>query len=134
MRKLRYFVLVALVTGLAVLSLASGPASATTPPGSISITNQAVLLADGSVVLTVSYTCAPAAGNVTVGTLQTAVQQGPIVGNGTAVATCDNRKHTVSVDNSPGPFRQGTANAVAEVINADTTSFAFTSRGVMVVN
>jgi hypothetical protein len=38
----------------------------------------------------------------------------------------------VNVDNVPGPFSQGTANAVATVINSDSTSFAFTSRGVMV--
>jgi hypothetical protein len=114
------------------LTLAIGPASATTPPGSIAIANQAQLLADGSVVLTVTYTCAPAAGNITTGTLATAVQQGATIGNGDAVATCDNRKHTANIQNIPGPFSQGIANAVAEVQNADATSFAFTSRGVMV--
>jgi hypothetical protein len=57
---------------------------------------------------------------------------GAIIGNGVAAATCDNCKHTANVDNTPGPFSRGTANAVAEVINADSTSFAFTSRGVMV--
>jgi hypothetical protein len=69
---------------------------------------------------------------ITTGTLVTAVQQGATIGNGEAVATCDNRKQSVNVANVPGPFSQGTANAVAEVINADSTSFAFTSRGVMV--
>ena len=131
-RRVRVLLGTLILLPVIVLALGGGPAAATAPPGSIAIANQALLLGDGSVVLTVSYTCAAAAGNVTTGALSTAVQQGATIGNGDAVATCDNRKHTVNVDNVPGPFSQGTANAVATVINSDSTSFAFTSRGVMV--
>jgi hypothetical protein len=132
MLKPRVLLLIALVTGLLALSLASGRASATAPPGSITIANQAQLLSDGTVVVTVSYTCAPAAGGVTTGDVGTSVQQGALIASGTGIATCDNRRQTAHIQNVPGPFSEGTANVVAFVINADSTSFAFTSRAVMV--
>ena len=117
---------------LILLALATGPASATAPSAKITIANQAQLLADGSAVLTVTYTCAPGPANDTTGMVGTALQQGPTIGNGDAPATCDNRSHTVNLDEIPGPFSQGTANALAIVINTATTSFASTSRAVMI--
>ena len=117
---------------LVLLALASGPASATAPSAKIAIANQATLLADGSAVITVTYTCAPGPANDTTGAVTTALQQGPTIGNGDAPATCDNRSHTVSLDEVPGPFSQGTGNALAIVINTATTSFAATSRAVTI--
>jgi len=131
MLKPRILLLIALVTGLLALSLASGRASATSASASIAIANQAQLLSDGTVVVTVYYTCAPAAGGVTTGEVATSVQQGALIANGTAIATCDNRRQSAHIQNVPGPFSQGTANVAAAVINADSTSFAFTSRAVM---
>ena len=117
---------------LILLALATGPASATAPSAKITIANQAQLLADGSAVLTVTYTCPPGPANDTTGMVGTALQQGLTSGGGTALATCDNRSHSVNIDDIPGPFSQGTANAAAEAINTAGTSFAFTSRAVMV--
>jgi hypothetical protein len=129
MRKLRFLLPLMLAVGVLALPVSG---SATTPPGSISIANQAQLLTDGSVVLTVSYTCAPGPANDTTGTVVSIVEQGAINGSGSALATCDGRKHSAHLDNVPGPFSQGTAGAVAAVANTSSTSFAFTSRGVMV--
>ena|SRR5438093_13477265 len=129
MRKLRFLLPLMLAVGVLALPVSG---SATTPPGSIAIANQAQLLTDGSVVLTVSYTCAPGPANDTTGVVVSSVQQGAIIGSASALATCDNRKHTAHLDNVVGPFSQGTANAVAAVENSSATSFAFTSRGVMV--
>ena len=130
----RIWTLLAALIGMSmiVLVLAAGPASATAPSAKVTIANQAQLLADGSAVLTVTYTCAPGPANDTTGTVSTAPQQGAIIGNGDATATCDNRSHTVNLDEIPGPFSQGTANALAIVINTAQTSFASTSRAVMV--
>lgn len=130
MSKPRILLLIALVTGLLALSLASGRASAAPASASITIANQAQLLSDGTVVVTVSYTCAPAAGGVTTGNVVTNVQQGALIASGTGIATCDNRRQTAHIQNVPGPFSEGTANVVAGVVNADSTSFAFTSRTV----
>jgi len=129
----RHLFLLLVVVTAALLALTTGPASATTPPGSITIANQAQLLTDGSVVLTVSYTCAPGPGGVTTGLVTSSVQQGAVIGSsGTNTATCDNRKHSANLRNVPGPFSRGTANALAVVENTNATSFATTSRGVMV--
>jgi hypothetical protein len=117
---------------LILLALATGPASATPPPGKVTIANQATLLADGSAVITVTYTCQPGPGNDTTGAITSALQQGPTIGNADALATCDGRSQTVSLDEMPGPFSRGTANALVIVENTAATSFASTSRGVMI--
>src|SRR5579864_5951973 len=129
MRKLRFLLPLVLAVGVLALPVSG---SATTPPGSITIANQAQLLTDGSVVLTVSYTCSPVPPGDTTGMVVSSVQQGAIIGNDSGLATCDNHKHSAHLHNVPGPLSPGTANAVAAVDNTSTTSFAFTSRRVMV--
>jgi choline dehydrogenase-like flavoprotein len=127
--------LLAGVVAAPVILLAStvGPASATPTNASITIRNVAQLLADGTVVLTVDYVCAPSAGNNTAGVLDTTVFQSPSFGGSNATATCDDRRHTASLDNASfAPYRQGSATGSAVVFNSDATSFAQTSRGVAV--
>ena len=132
MTRIRTFQAALVAMPLILLALAAGPASATAPSAKITIANQAQLLADGSAVITVTYTCAPGPAGDTTGTLTSALQQGPTIGNADAIATCDNRSQTVRLHEIPGPFSRGTANALAIVINVDSTSFASTSRAVVI--
>jgi hypothetical protein len=131
MKRMRVL-LAALAVSLVVLALATGPASATATNAKITVANQAQLLPDGSVVVTVSYTCAPGPAGDTTGTVASDVGQGPLIGFGEAPAVCDNRSHTVNLDVGPGPFSQGTATALGIVANADDSSFATTSRGITI--
>jgi hypothetical protein len=123
--------LAALVGMVVLLALATGLASATATSAKITIANQATLVSDGSVVVTLTYTCAPGPANDTTGLVQVDLQQGAVIDFTTASATCDNRQHTVSLD-VLGPFSQGTATALGVVTNTTTTSFASTSRGVTI--
>jgi hypothetical protein len=131
MKRMRVLLAGLLGVSLVVLALATGPASATATSAKITIGNQALLLPDGSAVVTVTYTCAPGPAGVTTGTVQADVGQGPILGLAQAEATCDNRSHSVNLD-VPGPFSQGSATGFAVVTNIDTSSFAGTSRGVTI--
>ena len=88
-------------------------------PG-LNIHPQALLLGDGTVVLTVDYRCLPGAGGNTTGTLTTSVLQPPNESRSTQVpATCDGGLHTTSTDNGPGVFVKGPADGGATVLNSD---------------
>ena len=121
---------------LVVLALATGPASATSQSATVTIANQAQLLPDGSAVMTIYYVCAPGPGGDTTGMVTGLLQQGngptPASGSNTAPATCDNRKQTVYIDATPGPFSQGAATGLAVVQNTSGSSAATTSRGVTI--
>jgi hypothetical protein len=91
----------------------------TAPEPSTSIRNQALLLSDGSVILTVDYSCIPGPGGDTVGTIATSVTQGTISSpDKSAPATCDGHSHTATTDNGPGPFRAGVAHGDAHTANS----------------
>ena len=132
MKRMRVLLAGLLGVSLVVLALATVPASATATSAKITIGNTALLLPDGSAVMTVTYTCAPAPANNTVGQVEGFLGQGPINGIAIETATCDNRSHSVNLHVVPGPFSQGSASAFAIVVNFDSSSFASTSRGVMV--
>jgi hypothetical protein len=132
MKRMRVLLAGLLGVSLVVLALATGPASATATNAKITVANQAQLLTDGSVVVTVSYTCAPGPAGDTTGFVQAVLGQGPMTGSGTAAATCDNRSHSVNLDVGPGPFSQGSGTALGIVANTDASSFASTSRGVTI--
>src|SRR5579864_4452930 len=106
MKRMRVLLAGLLGVSLVVLALATGPASATATSAKISIANQAPLLADGSAVVTVTYTCAPNAGGTSTGMVGADLGQGPTLGFATTTATCDNRSHSVNLDVGPGPYSQ----------------------------
>jgi hypothetical protein len=88
-------------------------------PAAIDVQDQALLSSDGTVALTVDYTCIPGPGGNTVGKLTTNVTQGTIVSSPTNTsAICDDFSHTVVTHNGPGPFSEGSAMATAQVENS----------------
>jgi hypothetical protein len=100
--------------------ISGAPITIKTPdPNSINIHNQALLLTDGTVVMTVDYVCQPGPNGNTAGTLTTSLLQGQTSSRDTkAPATCDDRSHTATTDNGPGPFSQGPAQGSALVLNS----------------
>jgi hypothetical protein len=89
------------------------------PEPSASIRNQALLLSDGTVILTVDYSCIPGPGGNIVGTITTSVMQGTISSpDKSAPATCDGHPHTATTDNGPGPFSPGDAHGDAHTANS----------------
>jgi hypothetical protein len=99
------------------LAAASGAAQASTPAATIQFHNQAQLQPGGSVLVTLDYSCNPAVFGTT-GTLQAEAQQPGVDGFNVATATCDDQKHTVTLDLTPGPFTRGTASASAVIFSA----------------
>jgi hypothetical protein len=83
--------------------------------------NHALLLTDGSVVLSVSYRCVPGPGPNTAGTLDTWLNQGKNSSYGApkASAVCDDRSHTVSARQvGTGPYSEGSAQGYAFISDA----------------
>ena len=94
-------------------------------PPAVNVNSHALLLTNGSVVLTVSYRCVPGSGGNTAGMLSTGVIQGSTVSEpNSASATCDDRFHPASTSNGPGPFSEGSAMGTGEVANSDGTSLS----------
>ena len=114
----------AAVTAAAVTMLALLPAAAsanvTFHAGSIQFANKAQLQGDGSVLMTFTYQCVPGfeAPLAESGRLEVNVQQPEADGFVFAPATCDDRKHTVTLDIGPGPFKEGSAFADARLENS----------------
>jgi hypothetical protein len=98
-------------------------------PAQIDVKNHALLLTDGSVVLTVSYQCVPGPGGTTAGMLSTGVIQGSNVSEITnAPAICDDRSHTVSTGNKgPQPFSEG--HALSSAVVEDSTGISLSGGG-----
>ena len=91
-------------------------------PPLLNFHNQALLLTDGTVILTVDYVCWPGPGGNTAGTVRTFLTQGQTSTPGTtAPAVCDDRSHTASTDNGPGPFTVGPALAGGFALNSAMT-------------
>ena len=132
MKRMRVLLAGLLVGSLVVLALATGPASATATSAKVTIGNQALLLPDGTAVLTVTYTCAPGPAGDSTGTVAADLGQGPILGFASTTAICDNRSHSVNLQVAPGPFSNGSGTALAIVQNIDASSFATSSRGVTI--
>jgi hypothetical protein len=101
----------AAATALAVLAVASAPALAENPPVTIQIAGTGQILADGSAVITVTYSCLAGFGTGPTGDLEAALEEPQAIGGQAAVATCDDRYHTITLDERPGPFTPGEAAA-----------------------
>jgi hypothetical protein len=102
------------------LTLALTPVStaASAPAATIHIVNQANLQPDGSVSLTVVYSCTPPAFGQ--GQVFVSVQQPVgVFGFGSLFpAACDDKSHHATLVVSPGPFHPGSATAQAFVSSA----------------
>lgn len=107
-----------------VATLAAGSAlspigvSADQPSWTLSIRQQAELLALGAVVLTVTYSCNSGVSGPSAG-LTSIVQQTGIIGLAVTPATCDDAKHTVAIAVGTG-FAPGTAAATVQLFNPTT--------------
>ena len=124
---IRTVVRFAAVTATSVTMLALLPAAAsanvTFHAGSIQYANKAQLQEDGTVLMTFTYQCVPGFEGfpeAESGRIEVRVQQPEAFGFGFAPATCDDRKHTVTLDIGPGPFKAGSAFADASLFNSNS--------------
>jgi hypothetical protein len=125
MKRLNKLVPLVAVGAVLVLTLLPATAPANTPAGTISFAGNGSLLDDGTVDVTLHYSCLPPGP----GEIDVALDEG-----GTAfafvispLATCDGRTHSVTVNMAPGPFTPGTATGNATVFNFDGQVVASTS-------
>ena len=109
---------------LPVLALATAPgtAQASAPAATIQFHSQAQLQPDGSILVTVDYSCNPDFFGTT-GGLEADAQQPGADGFSFTVATCNDQKHTVTLDLAPGLFTRGTVAAFAEIFNNAGANF-----------
>ena len=115
MKRLSKLVPLIAVIGLLVLALLPASAPANPASGTISFTGTGTLLTDGTVDVTLHYSCLPPSGGFVFANLN---ENGVSSGSGfLAPATCDGRTHSVTLNMAPGPFTRGTAAGFAEVAN-----------------
>jgi hypothetical protein len=121
--RIRAGVLGAGVALTAAATLGAGAAYADTPNNTpvtrgantggnldIKLRAQGLLLTDGTVVLTVDYSCPPGSGDATI---YTGALQESKTGSGNAPATCDGGSHTANIRTGPGPFSAPLVDAFA---------------------
>jgi hypothetical protein len=113
-----------------VLTLLPATAPANPPAGTISFAGNGSLLDDGTVDVTLHYSCLPPGP----GEIDVELDEG-----GTAfafaispLAACDGKNHSVTVNMAPGPFTPGVATGNATVFNFDAAVLASTSQQVMI--
>jgi hypothetical protein len=101
------------------LAVAPGTAAARAPAATIQIENQAQLSPDG-VFVTVDYSCPP----TVTSRINVSVSQPPMIANGgvTTAPICDDQKHKVTIDASPGIFSPGSASVSASVRTDNATA------------
>jgi hypothetical protein len=110
------------VTMLALLP-AAAPANVTFHAGSLQYANKAALQEDGTVMMTFTYECVPGFEGfpeAESGRLEVEVKQPEAAGFAFTRATCNDRKHTVTLDIAPGPFKAGSAFADARLANSNS--------------
>jgi len=107
-----------------LLALALLPASAPANPAAatISFVGGGTLLDDGSVDVTLHYSCLPAISGP--GGIEVTLQQDLVFGANLAPAICDGRNHSVTLPMAPGPFMAGIAGGRASVFNDNGSSTA----------
>jgi hypothetical protein len=106
------------VTMLALLP-ATAPANSCTFCGtsaSINFVGYAHLQEDKTAMVTVVYQCQPSTLGP-IGEVAAGLEQEGAKGEAREPAKCDGQKHSLTLDVAPGPFKRGTAAAVAAVGN-----------------
>jgi hypothetical protein len=107
-----------------LLALALLPASAPANPAAatISFVGGGTLLDDGSVDVTLHYSCLPSISGP--GGIEASLEQGLVFGANLDTAICDGRNHTVTLNMTPGPFTPGIAGGRASVFNDNGSATA----------
>jgi hypothetical protein len=111
------FVGVLLALALMPASVQANPAAAT-----ISFAGGGTLLDDGSVDVTLHYSCLPAISGP--GGIEVTLQQNLVFGANLDTAICDGRNHSVTLNMAPGPFTAGIAGGKATVFNDNGSATA----------
>jgi len=111
------FVGVLLALALMPASVQANPAAAT-----ISFVGGGTLLDDGSVDVTLHYSCLPAISGP--GGIEVTLQQNLVFGANLDTAICDGRNHSVTLNMAPGPFTAGIAGGKATVFNDNGSATA----------
>src|SRR5690349_17554254 len=103
-----------------MVTFAPGATIASAPAATVVFHNQAPLQPDGSVLVTVDYRCLPNFFGST-GFLFVEVEQPGVSGFTSTGATCDDRKHIVTLD-VPGAFTPGAASARVDLSSGSATA------------
>ena len=98
----------ALAMAVVPLAVAPGTAGASAASATIQIENQAQLQPDGSVLVTIDYSCLNGGVGVP-SSIFIEVRQPSSAGTASGSATCDDQKHKATLDVIPGPFNPGPA-------------------------
>jgi hypothetical protein len=125
----RLLLLMAVSAGLA-LALLPTTAPANPVAGDIAFVGNGELLIDGTVDVTLRYSCLPP----DPGGLDVRLAQG-FTAFGINVdipATCDGKNHSVTLNVAPGPFTPGTATGNAQVFNGNAQVVADTNQKVAI--
>jgi hypothetical protein len=118
--------IVPLISVGVLLALALLPASAPANPAAatISFVGGGTLLSDGTVEVTLHYSCLPPSGGIDA----TLDESGMAFGSSVpALAVCDGRNHSVMLNMVPGPFTPGIAAGTATVFNDTGGAVAYTN-------
>jgi len=119
------FVGVLLVLALLPASAPANPAAAT-----ISFVGGGTLLIDGSVDVTLRYSCLPGGpGGGLYAELHESVTE---FGTSPALAICDRKNHSATLNMVPGPFSPGIAAGTATVFNDSGSAVAYANDQVMI--
>jgi hypothetical protein len=115
MKRLSKIVPLISVAVLFVLALLPASAPANPAAATIAFVGGGTLLGDGTVDVTLHYSCLPPGpGGIDASLTESATEFGSSV---PALATCDGRNHSVTLNMAPGPFSPGIAAGKATVFN-----------------
>jgi hypothetical protein len=123
MKRLSKLVPLSFVGVLLALALLPASAPANPPAATISFVGGGTLLDDGSVDVTLHYSCLPPS-NPGPGGIEASLQQGLVFGANLETAICDGRNHSVTLNMAPGPFMPGIAGGKASVSNDNASALA----------
>ena len=125
MKRLSRIVPLISVAALLVLALLPASAPANPPAATISFVGGGTLLGDGTVDVTLHYSCLPPGpGGITASLDESGTAFGSSV---PALAICDGRNHSVTLNMMPGPFTPGIAAGTATVFNDTGSAVADTN-------
>ena len=121
MRKIT--LLTAAVVALGAFAVPVGTALADNNPAIvIMIENNGYLQPNGSVNVTIDYSCLPGFGSGPAGAMTGTLEQTQAFGQSSQTVTCDDHTHTTVMNFAPGPFTRGVAAASVTIVNGANQS------------
>jgi hypothetical protein len=121
MKRLSKIVPLIFVAVLLVLALLPASAPANTAAATISFVGGGTLQTDGSVDVTLRYSCLPPI----TGGIEASLDEGGLAfGANLEVAICDGKNHSVTLNMAPGVFTPGIAAGTASVSNDNGSAVA----------